>query len=92
MYISEQAKMIIRQLTTKQSAKRLGWNGDFEEIKTHKFFSCIDWKKLSERQIEPPFNPLVSSEVDTRYLDKEFTGENVQLTPHSTKSGYFQKN
>ena len=92
MDISEQAKMIIRQLMTKQPAKRLGSSGDFEEIKTHKFFSCINWKKLSERQMEPPFKPLVSSETDTRYFDKEFTGENVQLTPPSTKSGHFPKN
>lgn len=32
-------------------------------------------------QIEPPFKPQVTSDTDTRYFDKVFTGESVQLTP-----------
>ena len=32
-------------------------------------------------QIEPPFKPQVMSETDTKYLDTEFTGESVELTP-----------
>lgn len=32
-------------------------------------------------QITPPFKPQVTSETDTRYFDREFTGESVQLTP-----------
>lgn len=33
------------------------------------------------RKIEPPFKPQVTSDTDTRYFDKEFTGESVELTP-----------
>lgn len=32
-------------------------------------------------QLTPPFKPQVTSETDTRYFDREFTGESVQLTP-----------
>lgn len=32
-------------------------------------------------QIPPPFKPQVTSDVDTRYFDTEFTGESVELTP-----------
>lgn len=32
-------------------------------------------------QVTPPFKPQVTSDVDTRYFDTEFTGEPVQLTP-----------
>jgi len=32
-------------------------------------------------QITPPFKPQVTSDIDTRYFDSEFTGESVELTP-----------
>lgn len=32
-------------------------------------------------QISPPFVPEISSETDTRYFDRQFTQEPVNLTP-----------
>lgn len=37
----------------------MGAKNDFQEIKTHVFFISIDWNKLEDRQIKPPFNPGV---------------------------------
>lgn len=45
------------------------------EIKTHPFFSTIDWDKLYHKQIEPPFKPAVSRADDAYYFDSEFTSK-----------------
>lgn len=32
-------------------------------------------------QLQPPFKPQVTSEVDTRYFDDEFTAQSITITP-----------
>lgn len=32
-------------------------------------------------QLLPPFKPQVTSEVDTRYFDDEFTAQSITITP-----------
>ena len=38
--------------------KRLGFNGA-EEIKKEPFFASVNWQKLANRAIKPPFHPDV---------------------------------
>lgn len=45
------------------------------EIKSHAFFSTIDWDKLYHKQFEPPFKPAVSRADDAYYFDSEFTSK-----------------
>ena len=59
---------------TLDGAKRLGAGGP-QEIKCHKFFELVNWKKLAARQYTPPFKPNVSSAMDTSNFDEQFTGE-----------------
>jgi len=47
---------ILVRLLERDPDKRLGANGA-EEIKNHKFFKQINWQKLYERQVKPPFIP-----------------------------------
>ena len=47
-----------QQLLEKDPNKRLGKKGA-DSIKKHPFFTDIDWKKLSAKQIEPPHKPEV---------------------------------
>lgn len=49
-----------------------GANG-VEDIKSHPFFSTINWEKLYARQIMPPFKPVVNRVDDAFYFDTEFT-------------------
>ena len=58
---------------SKDPRKRLG-NGrtGIQEIKQHPFFESIDWDDLSAQLVEPPFKPTVGSDLDTKYVDKEF--------------------
>lgn len=49
-----------------------GDNG-IEDLKKQPFFSSIDWKMLTSRQITPPFKPIVNRVDDAFYFDTEFT-------------------
>ena len=47
--------------------ERLGKNG-VEEIMSHDWFKGVEWAHL--RHIDPPYEPIISSEVDTSNFDK----------------------
>jgi serum/glucocorticoid-regulated kinase 2 len=61
--IGTQARSILTGLLTRDPAHRLGVNGA-EDIKKHPFFGKhIDFKKLLQKKIQPPFKPTVASPV-----------------------------
>jgi len=73
--IGSQARNILTGLLTRDPAHRLGVNGA-DEIKKHPFFEKhIDFKKLLEKKIQPPFKPSVTSPVDVSNFDTVFTTE-----------------
>lgn len=45
---------------------RLGALGGATEIKAHKYFHGVDWNSL--RRIRAPFEPKLSSNIDTQYF------------------------
>lgn len=72
---TNEARDILIGLLTRDPMRRLGLNGA-EEIRHHPFFNnYIDFKKLSEKKIQPPFKPTVSSPVDVSNFDTVFTEE-----------------
>jgi serum/glucocorticoid-regulated kinase 2 len=61
--IGSEARSILTGLLTRDPARRLGVNGA-DEIKKHPFFhNHIDFRKLLEKKIQPPFKPSVASPV-----------------------------
>ncbi|ETO36644.1 hypothetical protein RFI_00420 [Reticulomyxa filosa] len=49
---------------------------DFKDIQKHAFFEPIDWDQLYNKEITPPFKPLIKGgDDDTSLFDKEFTQE-----------------
>lgn len=73
--IGTEARSILTSLLNRDPTKRLGVNGA-EEIKRHPFFEKhIDFKKLLQKKIQPPFKPRVSSPVDVSNFDTVFTTE-----------------
>ena len=61
--IGSEARSILTSLLNRDPIKRLGVNGA-EEIKKHPFFEKhIDFKRLLQKKIQPPFKPSVSSPV-----------------------------
>ena len=58
--ISEYSTSCVKQLLERDPVKRLGMKtSPFGDIRQHPFFAKIDWNKLENRQIEPPFKPKV---------------------------------
>ncbi|KIK80728.1 hypothetical protein PAXRUDRAFT_833365 [Paxillus rubicundulus Ve08.2h10] len=73
--IGTEARSILTSLLNRDPARRLGVNGA-EEIKKHPFFEKhIDFRKLLQKKIQPPFKPSVSSPVDVSNFDTVFTTE-----------------
>jgi len=72
--VSSSARSILTGLLTRDPAQRLGVNGA-EVIKRHPFFEKIDWRRLAQKKIQPPFKPSVRSPVDVSNFDTVFTTE-----------------
>jgi len=73
-YLSADAVDLLKKFFVKDPEKRLGSgpNG-LNDIKSHPFFSAIDWDSLLAKKIKPPFIPKLKNVADVRYIDKEFT-------------------
>ena len=73
--ISPLARSILTGLLNRDPSQRLGVNGA-DEIKRHPFFAQhIDFERLLQKKIQPPFKPSVSSPVDVSNFDTVFTAE-----------------
>jgi len=73
---SPEAKSLIEGLLTRDPNKRLGSGvADAEEIKKHPFFRSLDWKKLYNKQVDPPFKPHLRHALDVQNFESEFTNE-----------------
>uniref|UniRef100_A0A7S2KPB5 Protein kinase domain-containing protein n=1 Tax=Zooxanthella nutricula TaxID=1333877 RepID=A0A7S2KPB5_9DINO len=72
-YMSSNAKSLLQGLLRRDPERRLGGGPtDGEEVRQHAFFETLDWVKLVQREVEPPFKPNVQSANDVRYFEKEF--------------------
>lgn len=81
-WISSNAEDCLCQLFERTPLERLGYKkGGNPNIRDHKFFDRLDWTRLEQRKIQPPFKPAVTSDHDTKNFDPDFTMEVPQFTP-----------
>ena len=59
---------------------RLGAGGA-HEIKSHKWFSSLNWDDILAKKVAPPFKPYVSSELDVGNFAEEFTNQDPVDSP-----------
>ncbi|CAM9125799.1 unnamed protein product, partial [Ectocarpus fasciculatus] len=88
-FMSDRAKDLLTRLLIRDPKLRLGSGpGDAEELKSHPFFSDINWERLSSGNIIPPWNPGVAGSLDTSQFDVEFTSMLPTVSP-DVRGAYF---
>lgn len=65
-FLSAESVSLISQLLNKNPSKRMK---NSKQIKGHAFFKDIDWKKMKDKKIKPPYKPALKSEDDITHFD-----------------------
>lgn len=86
--VTTEAHSLLKGLLQKDPSKRLGSGPTgANEIKSHKWFRPINWKKLEARELQPKFKPDVSGKECTANFDKCWTTMPANDSPASTPTG-----
>ncbi|KAI3994151.1 hypothetical protein MKX01_012408 [Papaver californicum] len=73
-FLTGEAHSLLKGLLQKEANKRLGSGpGGSEEIKRHKWFKAVNWRKLEAREIQPSFLPEVASQHCIANFDECWT-------------------
>ncbi|XP_074598429.1 calcium-dependent protein kinase C-like [Brevipalpus obovatus] len=80
--LSKEAKEACKGFLIKNPSKRLGCGPQGEiDVRGHPFFRRIDWIKVENREIQPPFIPRVKNPRAAENFDPIFTNAKPTLTP-----------
>lgn len=83
--IGDDGKQFVKGLLNRNPKHRLGAARDAQDLMEHPFFKDIDFEALANKQLTPPFKPLVESDESVANFDPEFTetdlNEVASLTP-----------
>jgi len=75
--MDRESKSFCEKLFERDPKRRLGVASP---VKNHPFFKSIDFEKLEQKQVPPPFVPAVKDENDTTNFDAEFVSQKPRLT------------
>ncbi|KAJ0047506.1 hypothetical protein Pint_15349 [Pistacia integerrima] len=84
-FLTGEAHSLLKGLLQKDPTRRLGSgpNGG-DDIKRHKWFRSINWKKLEARELVPKFKPDVSGKDCTANFDRCWTTMPADDSPGTT--------
>ncbi|XP_059640710.1 serine/threonine-protein kinase AtPK2/AtPK19-like isoform X2 [Cornus florida] len=83
--LTSEAHSLLKGLLQKEPSKRLGSGSrGGDEIKSHKWFRPINWKKLESREMQPKFKPDVTGKNCTANFDKCWTAMPLDDSPAPT--------
>ncbi|KAG5536767.1 hypothetical protein RHGRI_024261 [Rhododendron griersonianum] len=83
--LTSEAHSLLKELLQKDPSKRLGSGPrGADEIKSHKWFRSINWKKLEARELQPKFKPDVMGKDCTANFDKCWTAMPPDDSPAAT--------
>ncbi|XP_048849397.1 serine/threonine-protein kinase Sgk1-like isoform X2 [Brienomyrus brachyistius] len=71
--VSNAGRALLEALLHKDRTQRMGARNDFMEVRSHAFFSPINWDDLMAKKTQPPFVPPLAGPTDLRHFDPEFT-------------------
>ncbi|KAI4324540.1 hypothetical protein MLD38_030023 [Melastoma candidum] len=81
-FLSSEAHALLKGLLQKDASKRLGSGpAGGEEVKGHKWFKSINWRKLENRQIKPSFCPEVDGTLCIANFEKRWTDMPIVDSP-----------
>jgi len=81
-FLSSEVHSLLKGLLHKEAGRRLGSGpGGSDEIKNHKWFKSINWKRLEARQIQPSFRPNVAGKTCIANFDECWTSMPVLDSP-----------
>ncbi|CAJ1812290.1 unnamed protein product [Sphenostylis stenocarpa] len=87
-FLSSEAHSLLKALLQKEPTKRLGSGArGVEEIKGHKWFKPINWRKLEVREIQPSFRPEVAGSHCVANFEKRWTDMPVVDSPAASPNG-----
>lgn len=90
-FLSSEAHSLLKGLLQKEASKRLGSGpGGSKEIKSHKWFKMINWKKLEARETRPSFLPEVAGKHCVANFEECWT--NMPLLDSPVASPKFNEN
>lgn len=79
-YTSPEACSLIKGLMQTDPEKRFG----VKEIKSHPFFKKLNWKKVLNKEVPPPFRPKIErGKLDTSNFDSRYTNQKPVDSPAS---------
>lgn len=79
--IGKDARDLITKLLHKSPSQRLGSRNDAEDLKKHRFFKQLDWKKLKLKMYKAPIIPDLKGGDDVSQFAADFTDKDPSDKP-----------
>jgi serine/threonine protein kinase len=79
-FVDDDARDLLTQLLKRDPEERAGFEST-DVIKNHAYYASIDWGKLYNKELDPPFKPRVRGDSDVSNVDAAFRNMPAAVTP-----------